>query len=500
MAITIGLGSGSILPLLATRTSPLTAAMLMVGLVVGAAALIWPLLNLYLLAVLAPLERWGRFTSDQVTFTFSIMRAMGLLSVGAVLLHAFLARKKLKSPDTILWFSSYFGLGVISLAWSTDHHFGINQTGMHLGTVLFLIVIVNVVETLRQARITLAIWLLTTALLSAYTTYKWHTSSDRGSDDAIVQAEDYYDRGEGLTTKERFAVIIYDPQTRESEHQRRAIGSTSHPGAYGLNLALALPFFIYFFRTESNALVRLLVLAGGVLSAYNMILTNTRAVMLTLLVTLLICLLNGLMKIRPVFLALGAVAAGIAFWFMPDDLKGRTFRFDNWFETSRESSFGERLHLMRVSVELFAENPLFGMGMGNQVDIAKLGDVDWRDRSRSAHNDLLTLLSESGLVGFACMTACLVTFYRRSRFLQRVGLARQDPCIYFLGPAAHAVLWTLLFFGVQADSLSLSIKGFWLVVGIVVALSQSLTDFAKQGPEEPAIAPMSTPKLLHGHS
>lgn len=473
-AVAVGLGTGAVLPMLATRVSPLVAAGALAGMAIAAAAAIFPIVNLYLLAALTPLERFGRFTNDSSAMTFSLMRAAGFFAVAVVVLHAIFARKRLSIPDTVLWFAAYLFLGLVSLTWSTDYEFGINQCAMHLGTLLFLLVVVNIVGTLQQARFALMALLAATVVIAAFTAYKWNSS-----DEGIVQSNDYYNRGEGLQTSERFAVIIYDAPTMHLGKQRRAIGSTSHPGAYGLNLLLTLPFCIYFVRCSRGTTQVLLTLGILLLVGYNVVLTNTRAVLLTLVVTALLFQITGLLRIGIGSLAGLAVLGGIAFWFAPEDIKGRIYRFDNWFETGRDSSFGERLHLMRTAIQLFCTHPLFGMGMGNQVDIAKLADVDWRDRSRSAHNDVLTVVSESGLVGFACMTACLVTFYRRARFLERYGREMNDPRIQYLGTAARVQLGILLFFGLQSEPLSLPIKIFWLVVGIVVALSQSLAERAK---------------------
>lgn len=469
-----GLLVGVVFAIRSEQSSPYTSVFLLLGLGVAVAVFISPYVGFLLTAAMVPLERFGRFTNDDSTFTFSVMRMAGFLSVGAFLLFWLLTKRKLRAPSSFLFYAAYMSLGVLSLSWSSDLHYGFNQTSMQLGNLMFFFVVLNIVENLRKARLALAVWLMVTVVIGVYTIHQWY-STETG----LVQTQDFYLEGASLTTTDRFAAVIYDVPTRNTAEQKRAIGTTSHPGGYGINLLLSMPLFIYFYRTVSIRWLKGIIAAGGAITAYNIMLTNTRAVLLTFVVLILISLAIGLLRLKP-WLVLACVSAGaVALYAAPEDLKGRIFHFDNWFSERRDSSFGDRLYLMQVSIDLISENPIFGIGLGNQVDVPKRAKLDWRDHARSAHNDFIATLLEVGIVGLVLVVAFLVSLYRRLRFCERVGLAQKDLRLHLLMNAARVQLLCVLFFGLQAEPLTLPIKGFWLTAGIVVALSETLIERAK---------------------
>jgi hypothetical protein len=490
LSAALGLLTGAAFAWLAIVSSPLIAIMLLAGVSVTAGMFVWPFFGFLLMAAMAPLERFGRLTNDDSTFTFSVMRMLGFLSLAAFLIHWILRKRKLRAPSSLLWYGSYMALGVLSLSWTSDLHYGFNQTSMQLGNLMFFFVVLNIVEDIKKARIALAVWLCVTVAIGIYTVYQWNAGTA-----AVVQAEDYYNEGAALKTDERFAAVTYDIPEMHIERQKRAIGSTSHPGAYGLNLLLALPFFLYFFRTVSGFWMKLLVGASTLLTAYNVLLTNTRATLLTLVFLIVVSACTGLIRLRP-SLVIGIVISAVAATALaPADLRDRIFRFDKWFSESQDTSFGDRLYLMKVSLEIFSENPLFGVGLGNQVDVPKRANLDWRDRAKSAHNDFVATLLEVGAVGFMLVAGFLVSLYRRFRLCKKVGLASGNPQLHMLVNAASVQLLCILFFGLQAEPLTLPIKGFWLTAGIVVALSQTIIERARAVESSPGGQTLAHPAL-----
>jgi hypothetical protein len=345
---------------------------------------------------------------------------------------------------------------------------------MQIGNLIFFFVTVNIVSSVRQARIALALWMFVVVGIGAFTIYQWHTPGE-----GVVSDQEYYSSGAGLKTKERFAAVLYDPPTMHIERQKRAIGSTSHPGEYGLDLLLALPIFVYFMRTVRYSAVRVLVAAGLLIAIYNVLLTNTRAILVTFVVITAAALSTGLVCLRAWLVGFAAVSALTAFLLAPPDIRGRLFHPSDWFSTGRDTSFGERLHLMDASIDIVAENPLFGVGLGNQVEVAERAKLDWRARSRSPHNDLLATLLEVGFIGLVFVIGFCVSLYRQLQFGQAVGQSCADPRLHLLMNAGKIQLVCILFFGLQGEPLTQPIKGFWMTAGINVALAQRLKERAQ---------------------
>ncbi|MGS0759434.1 hypothetical protein ACVBEH_34280, partial [Roseateles sp. GG27B] len=64
-----------------------------------------------------------------------------------------------------------------------------------------------------------------------------------------------------------------------------------------MNLILALPMFLYFLKHTASRAWRLLILLALALTLYNVLLTNTRAVILVAAATLALCGLRGMFRI-----------------------------------------------------------------------------------------------------------------------------------------------------------------------------------------------------------
>ena len=409
------------LAMLSTRFSPLTSSMLMAGLVIVGCLIIWPYAGLLATAAMVPLERFGRFTDDDSSFTFSIMRIGGLISLGSFMLHWLLTKRRFRFPSPLIWYGLYMTLGCLSMTWTSDLHYGLNQLSMQLGNMLFFFVVLNLIDGIGKARLAIAAWLLVATVIAVATAYQWNAG-----DEYVVHDEDYYRGGSALTTEARFSTVIFDPPTLHLKPQKRAVGTTSHPGAYGLNLLVSLPLFIYFFRTTSGFWIKLLIAICGSLACYNVMITNTRAVLITFVMVAIFSMLTGLLRLN-VWLIGGAIAGAVlAFMLAPADIKERLFRFDEYFISDRTTSFGARVFLGKISLEIFSENPLFGVGLGNQVEVPLRAQLDPRDHSRSAHSDLIATLVEVGFVGLVFVAGFLVSLHRRFRFCERIGLASSD--------------------------------------------------------------------------
>ena len=82
--------------------------------------------------------------------------------------------------------------------------------------------------------------------------------------------------------------------------------------------------------------------------------------------------------------------------------------FDHMSE--KEKNGGGRLELYKKSIELFNEKPFFGWGAGNMLLMGDVTNANTIDNLRfdlgakifEAHNGYLTILSTSGVIGFAC--------------------------------------------------------------------------------------------------
>jgi hypothetical protein len=464
-AVAAAMGGGPAAIAAAAWISPIAAAALAGGTLVATVIILWPITGLLLSAAVVPLERIGRLTDDSSTYTFSLMRAIGVVTLAGVALHFALGRRRLQIPTPLLLYGTYVGLGLLTLSHTSDWTYGLRAGSAMLGNVLFLFVTVNLLRTSRHATWAVALWLITTTAIGAFTIYQWHNP-------AATVSEDRFNTTGERTQDERFATVLYDT----SEYQvvdktPRALGSTSHPAVYGINVILALPFYAYVLRLARAFWLRAGILLAGLVACYNAVLTNTRAVIVTLGVTLMLIGVTGLVRVRVRLLGLGLVAAVAMFPLIPSALYDRVFDPQN-YRLGRSETMRARLTYWTEGLNILEENWLLGMGIGNQTELPRRlrKRMDMPDNS-TVHNEYLQSLLESGLIGYPWLVAFIAALWLRCRRGARMlsALGRTDDA--WLLQACFVALLSMLFFGTQVDVLHFPLKGWWLAMGIATVLS-----------------------------
>src|SRR3954469_16771321 len=98
------------------------------------------------------------------------------------------------------------------------------------------------------------------------------------------------------------------------------MGTTSHAAVYGINIIMTIPFFFYFLQRYRRLWQQALIYGCLVLVGYNVLLTNTRAVILMAAGTVALCMFFGLFRPQTSHLLAVCAAALIAIPFLPQDI------------------------------------------------------------------------------------------------------------------------------------------------------------------------------------
>jgi hypothetical protein len=457
---------------LATVSSPFFAVALLLGVGVMAAMFVRPFFAFLLTAFVVPLERMGRFTDDSAVYSISLMKVLGVLALASMLVHWLLGRRRLQFPLPIALYSAYLALALFTLTYTSDFTNGVRAISLIGGNFLFFFLVTNVVEGRRQAETAIRCWLLSTLLVGLVTIYQFHNPA------ALVDNPEYYKGPGELTTENRFDVVIYDSLLDSPERSKRAIGTTSHPAVYAINLILALPFFVYFFRVAPKPWMRYASAFGGLVVCYNIFLANTRAAILTLVMVLSLFFLTGLLRLRIRVIAGVALLAVIILIGNPSDIWQRALNFGTYSVTVNVVE--ERVLMWKAAVEVISDHWFTGTGIGNIKEVPQRVKVPVA--SFSAHNDVLMLLVETGIFGFLVMIVFLICLHQQCRFLERFFQQQGDFAASLLPVAARVGLYAVLFYGTQVEALTFPLKGFWLSMGLVVALSERAIQPARQAP------------------
>ncbi len=103
-----------------------------------------------------------------------------------------------------------------------------------------------------------------------------------------------------------------------------------------------------------------------------------------------------------------ALSVAVIFYILTDENAyntiGKRFvsMFNFWFENRShkiDNSLYMRSYYIEMAKEMFAESPIFGKGMGN---FARIIDETYNVAGVYSHNNYWQILSELGIVGFAC--------------------------------------------------------------------------------------------------
>ena len=462
----VGLSGGTLLVLLAALASPLAAAAAMCGLVVVGAIVLYPFAGFLITALVVPLERIGRLTNDSSMYTVSLMRIFGVITLGGLLLQALLARRKVVFGAPVLLYTAYVLIAMLTLAFTSDLEYGVRSISAILGNLLFFFLVVNIVRNTAQARLGIVCWLAMTTAIGVFTAYQWH------SPDAVINEDAFNSTGE-RSADERFSTVLADQSEYDALGKTaRALGTTSHPAVYAINLILTLPFFAYLYRTTADRWLRLAIALAGAITAYNVVLANTRAALLTMGLVGLLIVISGLIRVTPKMIAAAGVIALGSVPLLPGAIWDRVLTVSN-YSVERSETLRVRLIYWGEAVNIASEHPLLGIGIGNQSELPRrLESRLYMPPNSSVHNEYLQTLIETGLLGYPVMVAFVVVLYRRSRTGERryAEAGRADDALLFR--ASRVALAAVLIYGVQVDVLHFPLKGWWLAMGIVAALTE----------------------------
>ncbi len=465
LALGGGLSAGAVLASLAARTSPLVGSSVLLGGIAAIAVFAWPYLGFLLTAFAVPLERIGRLTNDSAMTTISLMRILGTLSLAAVLFQAVLRRRGLYTPKQFWLYAAYFCVQVVSILKVDSLKEGVRGASAVLANVMFFLLVLNAVRSRLQVKMAVIAWLASTTLIGIFTVYQYH------SDAAVT--EDQHAATGMRTTDERFSTVLHDSAEYEllGNNVKRAIGSTSNAAVYGINLILALPFFFWLLRFEHRFWAVLLLLTAAAVVAYNALLTNTRAVMVTMLLSMGLCLAFKVAHFRRE-IWFGLLAGFVAIIpFIPAEIYQRALTVSN-YTASRSASLRYRFTYWEAAVDLISKNFWLGVGAGNQTILPKSVRNMYMPPNASAHNEYLNSLMEVGIFGYLLLIAFMISIWKTVRAGARRFALLGDAEAVLLMRCIMISFLSVLFFALQADVLHFPLKGWWLAIGLGIVLER----------------------------
>ena len=254
----------------------------------------------------------------------------------------------------------------------------------------------------------------------------------------------------------------------------RLSGGISDPNELAAILTPAIAIAAFLIPTTREPLMRWLLLSLVLVIGLALFFTQSRGGLLALAVVFVATpILAGPVRLRSLVVILALAALGVGYFTLvaPPEAIQHVTRFSVGSGTGRED-------LWKVSIEMFNDHPIAGVGTGNFQVIEPryaLQDINLRrpdlvvDTPKVAHNTYLHVLTELGVVGFAAFAAMLLgsvliawnsikSFARRGEL--RLEIVGRGVLIGTIG-----MLAAFVFITAQYE------KQLWLLLGACAALS-----------------------------
>jgi len=461
LGFALGATGGLVWVLAASYMSAGTAFVAVGGLLVASALFIFPSAAFLLVAAVIPLERIGRLTPDSSMYTVSVMRFVGLLALVVFLLHAALKKWRLQFGAAFTMYGAFCVWAICTVTFSSDSLGGVRAISAILGNLLFFFLVVNMARSWTMIRAAVVVWLLACTLIGVYTIYEWHSGSFRIAETQLG------------ATSERFSTVLRDNSEWESLGVTvdRALGTTSSPAVHGINMILTVPFFFFFFRTQRNWYSKALALIGCVVAVYNALLTNTRAAILVVIFTLVLCFAWRMILLTPRALLTLAAAAVVIVALSPEAMYQRVLKLSN-YTLAGSGTLQTRMKYWDAGLQIIDRHWMTGVGMGNQLEVPALANVQGPDES-TVHNEFLETMIETGVFGwlvfFGFVSLLLWSGFKAASAYRLI--SPSSPQHWFM-VACIIAMFSVLVYGVQVDVFHFPLKGWWLVAGLTWTMYQ----------------------------
>ncbi|MBC7926884.1 MAG: O-antigen ligase family protein, partial [Bryobacteraceae bacterium] len=468
IGVLIGIAGSILFTVAATAATPIKGLIAILGLIAAIAMFLSPEIAVTVLCLSLPFERIGRLTDDADTVAVSASRILGLIALASLLLHCGLKKRKLYFELPLWLFGGYVVVGALTNAWALVPKETYRETFRIFGNLLFFFFIINVIRDYVSAKRAVVVWLIASLAAAGYSLGDYYYS--RGASIAESQM--------GLqSTRSSTTVMDLAEERTLGTGVRRLFGTTAHPTLFGLNMTMTVPFLFWAIRRE-DGLLKVLWIGGLGLAVASILLSNTRAVLLLAVGTVIFCLIRGLWR-PTVFSTLALAIAGLAAApFVPKDVYKRILD-PALYSSGKGDAIRVRFKLLEKSWDLIGVYWTRGIGVGNQTTLQEMvtdentGYLSTQGLKASSHNEFVWVMVEVGIVGYVFFWS-FVFLVTRASFNASSLIRKARGCAddYWFTIACQALLIGIPLFALQSETFHYPLKGWWLIAPIACTMER----------------------------
>lgn len=256
-------------------------------------------------------------------------------------------------------------------------------------------------------------------------------------------------------------------------------GSIANANDFAAHLMAVLPFIVFLGSSRPSKMVKILSGAAVVYGIYLIERTGSRGAMIAVVAVALFVLVRASAKVKFAFVVLGPIIVTGFVLALPKTLITRYSTLWNdraaAMDQGATESLENRAYLLRTSIRLTLENPLFGVGAG------EFADTEGREAVQAGHhgqwmvphNSYTQLSSEIGIPGLLLFLGAIFSAFRLANSVYR--RSRREPRLQKAGVAAFCILLSMIGFCAAIFFLSLAYTYYLVFLsGLAIALSRAV--------------------------
>lgn len=374
--------------------------------------LFYPVLGAWILITLV-FSNLASVTAEGL-FKYLVFYCFGVL-VLSLLIH----RENLIKDSMHQFIGLFIICGALSIVFAIDQLKGLEALSIFIKSLMIYFIVINTIKRISDLKIVFLLIIISASI------------------NAIVVIQSYLSGG--LLTI-------------------RATGLKEDPNNMALVFVCSIPYIIPFIKKTKNIIYKLIFLLCFTGLSISVALTYSRGGLLGLFFVLFIIMYRE--RHNKIIICILSILLGIglylfAIYFAESKSLIRLI--------SQDPSFLQRLRIFKGGLEMFKENWLLGVGLGNFIVWSKL----YADLILGlyAHNIFLHIAAETGIAGLFAYSMILLKGYKNTQF---TGKENIDSDMINMAAAIHISLLGFLFCGLFLS------QHFNKVLWIILALSVSI--------------------------
>lgn len=200
------------------------------------------------------------------------------------------------------------------------------------------------------------------------------------------------------------------PYLLVNEGRLQSVGNYNLSNSFALLLTLTFPLSFSLIEVEKSLLKKFVLLGLLIVFVISCIYTKSRGGTLGMIIGINLCIILSVKLFKSKGLKIvimGIVISMFIVYGLSIVLSRR--HIEGYFGKGGEASSGDRLLAWVVAVRMFVDHPILGIGWEKYEETSRR----YNYHKLGAHNTLLSVLAETGIIGFTCFVAILILNFKQ---------------------------------------------------------------------------------------